>query len=165
MPSVPQTGDIIVVPAYAGDDSATVEVQWQQTFRSKSATYYIVKAKNQSQGNADILLYIQDRFYKDESSGDFIGKLLGCKKEDGRYIVTLNDRFQYGQKNKNGDERWVCLHDKDNKIFQHRFLVTTVQGKAADWAKTLANGFGAGEIAANVHKLGGSFVGDYLHTF
>ena len=48
---------------------------------------------------------------------------------------------------------------------QHRFMVTTVQGNAAEWAKTLAKSFGAGEIAENVHNLGGGFVGDYLKTF
>lgn len=34
------------------------------------------------------------------------------------WIVSINDRFQYGQKNKNGDGRWVALHDKDNKPYQ-----------------------------------------------
>jgi hypothetical protein len=44
-------------------------------------------------------------------------------------------------------------------------MVTTVQGKAAGWAKDLAKSFGAGEIADTVTKLGNSFVGDYLKTF
>jgi hypothetical protein len=44
-------------------------------------------------------------------------------------------------------------------------MVTTIQGKAADWAKTIAKSFGAGEIAENVTKLGSAFIGDYLHTF
>jgi hypothetical protein len=44
-------------------------------------------------------------------------------------------------------------------------MVTTVQGKAAGWAKDLAKTFGAGDIAENVSKLGTSFVGDYLKTF
>jgi hypothetical protein len=48
---------------------------------------------------------------------------------------------------------------------QHRFLVTTIQGKAADWAKTLANEFGAGETANNVSKIGKDYVGNYLHTY
>lgn len=36
------------------------------------------------------------------------------------WIVSITDRFQYGQKNKNGDGRWVALHDKDNKPYQVR---------------------------------------------
>lgn len=44
-------------------------------------------------------------------------------------------------------------------------MVTTIQGNAAEWAKTLAKAFGAGEIAEQVSKLGNSFIGDYLHTF
>ena len=44
-------------------------------------------------------------------------------------------------------------------------MTTTVQGNAADWAKTLANSFGAGDLASQVTDLGKRFVGDYLHTF
>lgn len=36
----------------------------------------------------------------------------------GGWVVEISDRFQYGQKNKNGDGRWVALHDKDNKPYQ-----------------------------------------------
>lgn len=32
--------------------------------------------------------------------------------------MTLDYHFQYGQKNTEGEKRWVVLHDKSNKIFQ-----------------------------------------------
>lgn len=44
-------------------------------------------------------------------------------------------------------------------------MVTTMQGKAAGWAKTLAGLFGAGEVVGQVEKSGSAFVGDYLHTY
>ena len=138
--STPQTGNVILIPVYSGEsESAMIEIKWQQSLKSKTANYYSVRAKNQTQGNADVLLYIQDRFYKDESSADFIGKIPGAKKEGGMFplektlrisrrlmpftdnwVVTLNDRFQYGQKNQTGEKRWVALHDKGNKVFQVR---------------------------------------------
>lgn len=44
-------------------------------------------------------------------------------------------------------------------------MITTIQGNIAEWAKTLAKAFGAGEIAEAVSKLGSNFIGDYLHNF
>ncbi|KAK7425581.1 hypothetical protein QQZ08_007904 [Neonectria magnoliae] len=164
--SSPESGNVLIVPAYSAEsEQAVQEIQWSQSFRTRTARYYIVRAKNQSKGNVDVLLYIQDRFYKDENSNDYIGRLPGARKEGNFFIFNINDRFQYGQKNKNGDGRWIALHDKDNKPFQHRFMITTIQGNAAEWAKILAKSFGAGEIADAVSKLGTSFIGDYLHNF
>ncbi|KAL6412991.1 hypothetical protein AUP68_02486 [Ilyonectria robusta] len=164
--SIPESGNTLIIPAYnAESEMAVQELQWSQSFRTRTARYYIVRATNQSKGNVDVLLYIQDRFYKDEGSSDYIGKIPGARKEGNSFVVNINDRFQYGQKNKNGDGRWVALHDKDNKPYQHRFMITTIQGNIAEWAKTLARSFGAGEIADSVAKLGGNFIGDYLHTY
>ncbi|VBB81971.1 Putative protein of unknown function [Podospora comata] len=164
--STPEAGNILSIPAYTPDaDSALQEITWSQSLRTKKANYYIVKAKNITQNQADVLLYIQDTFYKDESSPTHLSKLPDAKKEGDNFIVTINDKFQYGQKNAQGENRWLVLHDKDNKLYQHRFIVATVQGHAAEWAKTLANSFGAGELASQVTSIGKSFVGHYLHTF
>ncbi|KAJ4323570.1 hypothetical protein N0V84_004311 [Fusarium piperis] len=164
--SYPTKGDVLIIPAYgAQSEQATLEIQWSQSFRTRTARYYVIPAQNQSKGNESVLLYVQDRFYKDEGSNDYIGRIQGARREDNSWIVSISDRFQYGQKNKNGDGRWVALHDKDNKPYQHRFMISTIQGQAAEWAKTLAKQFGAGEIADAVSKLGSSFIGDYLHTF
>ncbi|KAI9147019.1 hypothetical protein HJFPF1_13050 [Paramyrothecium foliicola] len=164
--SIPQKGDVLSIPAYSPEsESATQEISWSQSFRTRTARYFIVKAQNQSRGGVDVLLYVQDSYYKNEGSNEVIGKLPGARKEGNSWIVTISDNFQYGQLNKNGEGRWVCLHDKGNKPYQHRFMVTTIQGQAAEWAKVLAKAFGAGQVADNVSKLGNSFIGDYLHTF
>ncbi|KAF4467735.1 hypothetical protein FALBO_5387 [Fusarium albosuccineum] len=164
--SYPEKGNVLTIPAWTPEsEQAVLEISWSQSFRTRSARYYIIRAQNQSRGNVDVLVYVQDRFYKEEASNDYIGRLPGARKEGNTWVVTISDRFQYGQKNKNGDGRWVALHDKDNKPYQHRFMVTTIQGQAAEWAKTLAKSFGAGEIADAVSKLGNNFIGDYLHTF
>ncbi|KAF4452095.1 hypothetical protein F53441_5028 [Fusarium austroafricanum] len=166
--SYPTKGDVLVIPAYSSEsEQNAIEIQWSQSFRTRTARYYLVHAQNQSKGGVDALIYIQDRFYKDSNSNDYIGKLPGARMEGIKdsWIVSISDRFQYGQKNKNGDGRWVCLHDRDNKPYQHRFMVVTIQGKLSDAAKNLARSFGAGDIADQVMKLGNSFIGDYLHTF
>ncbi|KAJ4031234.1 hypothetical protein NW761_013301 [Fusarium oxysporum] len=164
--SFPTKGDLLSVPAYTAEaEQNAVEISWSQSFRIRTARYYIVNAQNQSKGNTNVLMYIQDRYYKDSNSNEYIGKLPGARQEGNSWIVSITDRFQYGQKNKNGDGRWVALHDKDNKPYQHRFMIVTIQGKLTEAAKNLARSFGAGEIAEQVSKLGGSYIGDYLHTF
>ncbi|TVY60304.1 hypothetical protein Focb16_v003197 [Fusarium oxysporum f. sp. cubense] len=164
--SFPTKGDLLSVPAYTAEaEQNAVEISWSQSFRTRTARYYIVNAQNQSKGNTNVLMYIQDRYYKDSNSNEYIGKLPGARQEANSWIVSITDRFQYGQKNKNGDGRWVALHDKDNKPYQHRFMIVTIQGKLTEAAKNLARSFGAGEIAEQASKLGGSYIGDYLHTF
>ncbi|EXL41941.1 hypothetical protein FOCG_15304 [Fusarium oxysporum f. sp. radicis-lycopersici 26381] len=164
--SFPTKGDLLSVPAYTAEaEQNAVEISWSQSFRTRTARYYIVNAQNQSKGNTNVLMYIQDRYYKDSNSNEYIGKLPDARQEGNSWIVSITDRFQYGQKNKNGDGRWVALHDKDNKPYQHRFMIVTIQGKLTEAAKNLARSFGAGEIAEQVSKLGGSYIGDYLHTF
>lgn len=80
--SIPESGNTLIIPAYnAESEMAVQELQWSQSFRTRTARYYIVRATNQSKGNVDVLLYIQDRFYKDEGSSDYIGKIPGARKE------------------------------------------------------------------------------------
>ncbi|UPK92699.1 hypothetical protein LCI18_003634 [Fusarium solani-melongenae] len=119
---------------------------YNQDSETKIATYYIVKAENTSKAIASVILYIQDYIYKDQGSADYIGKNPEVKREGDNWVVPITDRFQYDQKN-------------------HRFLITTIKGTAAEWAKTLANSVGAGELADTIDKLGISFVGGFLKTF
>ncbi|KAH0404902.1 hypothetical protein KCU89_g663, partial [Aureobasidium melanogenum] len=148
----PEKGDILVIPVYSqSDEESLIDIKWQQSLRSKNAKFYQPRAKNQSKGDEDVLLYIQDSFYKDENSNN--------------WIVPIDEHFQYGQKNAKGESRFLVLHNKDDKMYQHRFLVTTIQGTAAGWAKDIAGQFGAKEMANNVHSMGSGFVGDYLKNF
>ncbi|KAJ4137290.1 hypothetical protein NW768_002872 [Fusarium equiseti] len=154
-------GDVLTIPAYNQEaENNAVELQWSQQFRTRTARYYIVQAHNQSKDNAEVLLFVQDRYYK-----DFNSNVPGARQEGGSWVVTIDHQFQYGQKNKNGDGRWLVLHDKSNKMYQHRFMIVTIQSKASEQAKNLARRFGAGDIADQVVKLGNGFLGDYLHEF
>ncbi|KAL6912490.1 hypothetical protein FSST1_010250 [Fusarium sambucinum] len=92
-----------------------MELQWSQSFRTRT----------------------------DSNNNNFIGELPGARQEGGNWVAEISDRFQYGQKNKNGDGRWVALHDKNNKPYQHRFMIVTMQGRLSQTAKNLARGFGA----------------------
>jgi hypothetical protein len=85
--AVPELNDILRFEAYKGEDSddASIELSWSQALRSRSATYYILNAKNTSKGNSDTLLYIQKPIYRDEGSPDFLGKIPGAKKEGSKF--------------------------------------------------------------------------------
>ena len=46
------------------------------------------------------------------------------KKINGGREMTLkvDDSFQYGQLNTSGDQRWICFHDKSQKMYQVHLL-------------------------------------------
>lgn len=78
-------GDLLSVPAYTAEaEQNAVEISWSQSFRTRTARYYIVNAQNQSKGNTNVLMYIQDRYYKDSNSNEYIGKLPGARQEGSK---------------------------------------------------------------------------------
>lgn len=90
--SIPTKGDIISVPAYTPEAEVNaLEISWSQSLRTRTARYYLVNAHNQSKGGVDVLMFIQDRYYKDANSGEFIGKLPGARQEGSKYPVTSCD--------------------------------------------------------------------------
>lgn len=89
----PKAGDVIKFPAHnAESDQDAQIVEWSQGGADRRGKYYIVRAKNQSQDDTDVLLFIQDRFYREnddkgQPNADFIGKLKAIQKEGGKQIV------------------------------------------------------------------------------
>ncbi|KAF5660110.1 hypothetical protein FHETE_9081 [Fusarium heterosporum] len=164
--AVSSEGDILSIPIYTeNSEHDKVEISWSQQLRNRSARYYVVKAQNQSKGNADVLMYIEEQFYKDSNTYVYVGNLPGARQEGNAWVVTIDDHFQYGEKNKSGESRWIVLHNRDYKIFQHRFLVTTIQSKLSEAIKNLARSFGASELADQIMSSGASFIGQPLRTF
>jgi hypothetical protein len=129
------SGNEIIIPMYSEEsEKAVVEITWSQNFRTRTVLYYVVRAKNQ-QGNENVLLYIQNHFCKDSTSHDYLGlippghqsgsmscllsyPLITLRMYIDSWIVGVDSRFQYGQKNKEGEGRWLVLHSKDNKLYQ-----------------------------------------------
>jgi len=96
--------------------------------------------------------------------------------------LTIDDKFQYGQKNAQGDMRFVVYHEKSRKPFQvhlsvgndaeppltvaqHRFIETSIASLAANVSAKIAGVFGYGTVADVAKTLANNYVGDYLHTF
>lgn len=85
------------------------------------------------------------------------------------YKLRIDSNMQYGQKNAEGELRFLVYHDMDRKPYQHRFIETALgsaaAGKAQEVAKQLGQGSVAGSVAGSIADLAKNFVGDFLRTF
>ncbi|KAL0066376.1 hypothetical protein AAF712_006635 [Marasmius tenuissimus] len=148
-------GDVLLVPSSADDTKQRLHIEWQQSLSKRSGDYYTLVARNKSQGNVEVPFFCQTEWFNAEH--------LGQKNAEGYYEVTMSDKYQYGQKNKNGDNRWVAFHDKGRKMYQHRFVESLfvkggeVVGKVAGML-----GYPIGSVAIDQLK---NYFGDYLHDF
>ncbi|KAK7447752.1 hypothetical protein VKT23_014010 [Stygiomarasmius scandens] len=150
-----QKGDII---SFSLDAKREVTVTWSQSLSSKSEPYYAIAAVNTSRDNASVNFFVQ--------KNKFDSELASFASVDGNNAkVTITDKFQYGQKNAQGDFRFVVYHDTSRKPYQHRFIETTLLAKGGDLALKLAKGFGYEAIGTNVADFAKSFIGDYLRNF
>ncbi|KAL0954993.1 hypothetical protein HGRIS_003919 [Hohenbuehelia grisea] len=140
----------------------SVNIQWQQSLRQHNELYYTFKAKNTTAGDADFVVpvFVQKSFY-DSKFGS----------SSGNVEFKITKEWQYGQADKSGKGRFVVLHNKSNKPYQHRFtegaleafvksgtpitVATKLFGVSEDNAKTVQDVIG---------KIEGVF-GDYLHDF
>lgn len=86
--------------------------------------------------------------------------------------MTIDSSFQYGQKNAQGDLRFLVYHDKERRPYQHRFIETALGSTIAKGAKKTAELLGkgvvpvdVGAITTQVTTIAKQFVGDYLRDF
>ncbi|KAK7447747.1 hypothetical protein VKT23_014005 [Stygiomarasmius scandens] len=150
-----QKGDVI---SFSLDAKREVTVTWSQSFSTKSEPYYAIAAVNTSRDNANVNFFVQKNKFDNELSS--------LASVDGNTAkVTITDKFQYGQKNAQGDFRFVVYHDTSRKPYQHRFIETTLLAKGGDIALKLAKGFGYEDVGTNVTDFAKRFIGDYLHNF
>jgi ribosomal protein L21E len=56
---------------------------------------------------------------------------LKTKSSGESFTITVDDSFQYGQKNKQGDGRWLVYHDKSRNPFQVRVYSDKMSAFAA----------------------------------
>ncbi|KAK1235206.1 hypothetical protein PQX77_001579 [Marasmius sp. AFHP31] len=149
-------GDVLLVPSTIDDAKQRLQVEWQQSLTKQSGAYYVLIAKNKSQGNGEVPFFCQTEWFNAEH--------LGQINAEGYYEVTIGDKHQYGQKNKQGDNRWVMFHDKSRKMYQHRFT-EPFHTKSDEFAGKVAGllGYPLGSIA-----IDGPIVcpfGAYLENF
>ncbi|KAK7442568.1 hypothetical protein VKT23_016166 [Stygiomarasmius scandens] len=158
-----QKGDVI---SFALDAKREVTVTWSQSLSSKSEPYYAIAATNTSRDNATVNFFVQKNWFDSQlSSFASIDGKSNILRLRNTAKVTITDKFQYGQKNAQGDFRFVVYHDTSRKPYQHRFIETTLLAKGGDIALKLAKGFGYDAIGTNVTDFAKAFIGDYLRNF
>ncbi|GJE91737.1 hypothetical protein PsYK624_078880 [Phanerochaete sordida] len=158
-----QKSNVLLIPSNV-DVSHRVTVKWQQMFSDKTANYYTIVAKNKSQGNAEVVVFVAAEWYEGSGPAEHLGRV-APKDAEGYYELIVDDKCQYGQKNKEGDMRFVVYHDKGRKPYQHRFIETSLGSLGANIAQKVAGVFGYGGTADIAKTIASAYVGDYLHTF
>ncbi|KAF5596726.1 hypothetical protein FPCIR_3937 [Fusarium pseudocircinatum] len=128
-----EKGNKISIPA----DQLTateVKVEWQQSFRAKSAQYYAVPFFNRDQDNEESVIFIQTTY---------LGSLKSKSVPGDDLTVVVDDSFQYSLNNEK-TKRWLIYHDKSNNILQAsqewRF-VAGLMSKLGDDARKFGGGF------------------------
>ena len=112
-----------------GDQEAVKTVEWSQSFSKRTAKYIQVTASVKSATPTLTMVFIAKPLA-------IALKESNCKGM--KCTLKVDDRFQYGQ-NSEKTMRFLVLHDKSNKPYQHRFISTSTLSTFADGAKALAN--------------------------
>ncbi|MCJ1264292.1 hypothetical protein MMC22_004163 [Lobaria immixta] len=129
-----EKGNTFYVPAdyLGGDQGRKVTIEWSQMMKSRSEDYYLSKYTNKTSNNGGETGII---FVQASKLAEFKNK----KIDGDEFTFKIDDSFQYGQK-KDGTDRFLVYHDKNNKPYQHRFVENTISslgGKASDFVSSL----------------------------
>ena len=107
-------------------ESAPMMVEWSQKWITRNEKYYFVVVENTSQGDFLTCNY-GNHLLTGQLGGDktrlFINeKALAEFKhnpaKDGKIVFKLDEGYQYGQANKEGKDRFLVLHNKNNTPYQ-----------------------------------------------
>ncbi|KAJ7506041.1 hypothetical protein B0H11DRAFT_2219966 [Mycena galericulata] len=166
MPSAVESGQEIMVPLFSAESAgAPVHVNWQQNLSQRKADYYALTADNITTGE-QVPFFIAAEYYKSSTvaNPNHITKVGELVEGEG-YKFKVNDKLQHGQKNAQGELRFIVYHDKERKPYQHRFIETAVGSATAGKAAEMAKAFGLGAVGDQIMDNLKGIVGDYLHTF
>ncbi|KAF8144189.1 hypothetical protein K438DRAFT_1783062 [Mycena galopus ATCC 62051] len=161
-----ESGHEILIPIFDAEQAgAPVHVQWQQNLAQRKADYYALAVDNITTGE-QVPFFIACEFYKNSTKENANHVTKVCELVDGEgYKMKVDNKLQYGQKNAQGELRFVVYHDEERKPYQHRFMETALGSAGAEKAKKIAEAMGVGAIGNTVNDLAQAFVGDYMHTF
>ena len=122
------SGDQLVFSQSALNEATAVKVvEWSQSFRSRKAKYIqITGIVKRDQPHLLMLFMAQEIVPAVQEQ---------CK--NGKCTMKVDSRFQYGQ-NKEKTMRFLVLHDKSNKPYQHRFISTSTLSTFASGAEAMA---------------------------
>ncbi|KAH6639225.1 hypothetical protein C7974DRAFT_469788 [Boeremia exigua] len=129
-------------------------VNWQQNLSQKSDTYYMSIFTNKDKNDEQSYIFIQQ------------GKLdaLKAKSSGTSFTVQVDESFQYGQKNAQGEGRFLVFHDKSRNPYQWRF-VSTLFSKLGNGALKVLDLAPVPSTVKDIAKYFSGFIGDPLRNF
>ncbi|KAG8927608.1 hypothetical protein FRC01_007183 [Tulasnella sp. 417] len=151
-------GDVLVIPAPSDktkNDSNKITIHWRQQFRQRDDDYYLLIAKNKTQGDCQVPIYIQSDWYNEQG----FNSASGMRKIDSdNHALTIDNRHQYAGK---PECRFVVWHDKEKKPYSDRFLQSSSLKQDTDLVKQVFQllGFGLSGI-----ELAGEWAQDSIGT-
>ncbi|TKX27034.1 hypothetical protein C1H76_0789 [Elsinoe australis] len=161
----PKSGDEILIPIFDAENAGQpLTVKWSQNLSERTAQYYGLTVDNITTGE-QARIFIAAEYYKNSTKAN-PKHVTKFQLVDGEgYQVRLDNNFQYGQKNAEGELRFIVYHDQERKPYQHRFIETALGSAGLGKANVIAEKMGFGAIGDQVGSFAKNFIGDYLHTF
>ncbi|CAE6414325.1 unnamed protein product [Rhizoctonia solani] len=186
-------GNVLIIPGPGANALKEVTIQWSQDLgKPYKEVFYTGIVKNKTTGvngkgkltpgliplRLIKLVYTTIVLFFVHSAKYNTGSALTKKSEvDGYYELTVDDNYRYGQKNKDGDGRFVVLQSPDYKMYQHRFFRAALEALVfGPTAKDVVAALGylpqkggnalslAGDVL-NAAEPAMKIVGDDLHKF
>lgn len=161
-----QPGDILLIPSASTYGMTPLTVEWQQSFSDRKASYHSGLVQVKGKQDAKVLTFVASEWYVESGSlpGAHISK--AATKVGDFYELKVDDKVRYGQKNAQGEARFIVYHDTSRNPYQHRFMNPALRTVALGLGQAVAAIFGVPGIlsqagADQVNAL----LGDPLRKF
>ncbi|QRV82444.1 hypothetical protein RhiJN_10459 [Ceratobasidium sp. AG-Ba] len=152
-----QSGDVLLIPAQG---LTAVTVEWRQNLSNKKASYHtgMVNVKDKV-GSGQVPIFVQSEWYQDAGHMSRVSTKAGdC------YELRIGCEARYGQKNAQGEGRFVVYHDTSRNPFQHRFVKSALLSMATDQVRKFVEELKVPR-AEDAISLSESLFGDALRAF
>ena len=126
-PLVSLGDQLVFSKASLTDANAIKVVEWSQSFSSRKAKYVQITAAVKKDQPHLVMLFMSEA----------MALVMQEQCKNGKCQMKVNSKFQYGQ-NKEKTMRFLVLHDKSNKPYQHRFISTSTLSTFANGAEVMA---------------------------
>ncbi|KAG8794864.1 hypothetical protein FRC12_020721 [Ceratobasidium sp. 428] len=138
------------------EDLMECVIRWTQNWEARSEKYMVFKATNVTAGDTDPLVpvFVQSSYYDSKFSGTL----------DDTVAFEVTEEWQYGQSDKTGADRFVVLHNQENKPYQHRFAANLL-AKLDNLVHDALCAAGHADIADKLENITETFFGEYLHSY
>ncbi|KAL9076213.1 MAG: hypothetical protein Q9157_003748 [Trypethelium eluteriae] len=161
-------GTVCMFPQFAVESSRQRPVKWKQAFDDRVDYYLLIlfeyAGKDPLKVSRSGRLFVTTKCLKAFEAKT--SKIQIPNSDNELRAFTVDNDFQYGQADSKGTHRFLVLHDKEQKPYQHRF-VNSRWVKAGNLSLGLLDkaGFGSRDGLDLVSEQGRNYFGDYLHNF